>query len=76
MWKMPSLNFIPLSIFIYKGVKGEPADLSLIAKENEKSVKKQLQAIWRCVKYPSLTFLGIKSWQALETNSFQIIEKN
>ena len=35
----------PLSIFIYKGVMGELADLSLIAKENEKSVKKQLQAI-------------------------------
>ena len=45
--RCPPLNFTPLSIFIfiYKGVMGELADLSLIVKENEKSVKKQLQAI-------------------------------
>lgn len=43
--RCPPLNFTPLSIFIYKGVMGEPVDLTLIVKENEKSVKKQLQAI-------------------------------
>ena len=42
---MPPTKLYPLIYIYIERSKGEPVDLTLIVKENEKSVKKQLQAI-------------------------------